>query len=137
MSVLDALRQADSIDQIVSPSPLDLFASLQIFIGTALLALQVSKQDSAGMREQLLKGVSHLKPLQMPWKLEEHVSEFNLFDEKQPFLTRPFSLRADSKDNSQPPQLIYRDGRRYQHVAHFHHSDDKTMHDSAFECATL
>ena len=32
MSVLDALRQADSIDQIVSPSPLDLFAAYRFLL---------------------------------------------------------------------------------------------------------
>ena len=127
MSVLDALRQADSIDQIVSPSPLDLFAAYRFLL---TLLYWVSKQDSAGMREQLLKGVA---PEAAADTLEAEVDVFNLFDEKQPFLQDP-SLANNKKKLS--AASLFTEMAAGTNVAHFHHSDDKTAR-LCLRCAAL
>ena len=128
VSVLDALRTAANVHQIVSPSPLDLFAAHRF-----LLTLLYWQSPVCGgvekLRESLLGG--RIPPAVLK-ALEAEEGRFNLFHPKYPFLQDP-SVR-DAK--GLPASSLFSEMASGTNVAHFHHGNDDTSW-LCLRCATL
>ena len=128
VSVLDALRTAADLHQIVSPSPLDLFAAHRF-----LLTLLYWQSPVCGGIEKLRKSLlAGRVPSALLKDLHAEEGRFNLFDPKKPFLQDPSVLSA--KDL--PASSLFSEMATATQVAHFHHGDDGTSR-LCLRCATL
>ena len=128
VSVLDALRTAADLHQIVSPSPLDLFAAHRF-----LLTLLYWQSRSGGgidkLRKALLKG---RVPSALIKELRAEEGCFNLFDPKKPFLQDPTVRDAKGL----PASSLFSEMASGTNVAHFHHGDDDASR-ICLRCATI
>ncbi len=128
LSVLDALRSATKLHQIVAASPLDLFAGYR-FLVTLLYWKSPLCGGVANLREALL---NETVPTELIDALEGEVARFNLLDSKQPFM-QDNSVR-DAK--RLPPSSLFAEMASGTNVAHFHHGDDEASC-LCLRCATL
>jgi len=128
LSILEALRTAASLHQIVSPSPLDLFAAHRF-----LLTLLYWQSPACGGIDKLRKALLDGRvPSALLKELQAEEGRFNLFDPKKPFLQDP-SVR-DAK--GLPASSLFSEMASGTNVAHFHHGDDDASR-LCLRCATL
>lgn len=127
-SVLDAIRDAGSLLQIVAPNPLDLFAAHR-FLLTLLYWQSPSCGGVSELRRKLLAGDV---PRTLVEKLAESDGHFWLFDPKKPFLQDPAAKAA--KDL--PASSLFAEMASGTNVAHFHHADDDASR-LCLRCVTL
>jgi hypothetical protein len=128
LSVLESLRTAAELHQIVSPSPLDLFAAHRF-----LLTLLYWQSPACGGVEKLRKSLLAGKvPSALIKELSAEEGRFNLFDPKKPFLQDPTVRDAKGL----PASSLFSEMASGTNVAHFHHGDDDASR-LCLRCATL
>ena len=128
VSVLDALRTAADLHQIVSPSPLDLFAAHRF-----LLTLLYWQSPACGGIEKLRKSLlAGRVPPALIKELRTEEGRFNLFDPKKPFLQDPAVRDAPVL----PASSLFAEMATATNIAHFNHGDDRNSR-LCLRCATL
>ncbi|MDA1129539.1 MAG: type I-E CRISPR-associated protein Cse1/CasA [Chloroflexi bacterium] len=130
-SPLEALAEANALECITAPNPLDLFA-----VHRFLLTLLYWKAEVGGgvvnVRESLLRGRT---PRPVLDAIAEAVPSFNLFDQEAPFLQDP-TCRSVKENARKSPGYLFSEMATGTNVAHFHHGQDKDTR-LCPRCATL
>lgn len=128
ISVIDALKRATELHQIVAANPLDLFAAHRFLI-TLLYWKAPDVGGLEALRESLLKGKV---PKALITALEGEAAQFNLLDAKRPFMQDPKVIDAKKL----PASSLFAEMASGTNVAHFSHADDETSR-LCLRCATL
>jgi len=116
VSVVNAIRDAADLDQIVAANPLDVFAAYRF-----LLTLLYWQSPACGGVEKLRKAfLNGRTPRDLLKQLEAESGCFNLFDAKKPFLQDPAARSAKTL----PASSLFAEMASGTNVAHFHHGDD-------------
>ena len=127
ISPLHAFAEADKIHRVVSENPLDVFAAHR-FLLTLLYWLAGDAKTVMATRKKLLQGEV---PALIGRKLMAAADQFNLFDQKAPFLQDPSAMKAKRSSAA----YLFAEMASGTNVAHFHHGNDETSR-LCLECAT-
>jgi hypothetical protein len=127
VSVLDALRDAPDLHQIVAAAPLDLFA-IHRFLVTLLYWQAEDANGVVKLRKALLAG---RVPGNVVKGLRDEADQFELFDAKRPFLQDP--RVKDSEPHT--AAYLFAEMASGTNIAHFQHGDDDAVR-LCLNCAT-